>query len=150
MYSLHTCIHIIISVKVVCAHHCIYNSRRCRQKAGCRQRQSYLINTLMFLTNAVSRTAQSDSDSDRSKKRNTDSALSMITNALNSIIRDTPVIMLGRALGHHICAWDLRYGPRLATMRTKICKYTAKLVALTIMVVIGLWMCHGEGHQHHK
>ena len=50
---------------------------------------------------------------------------------------DTPVIMLDRPLDHHIRAWDLSYGPCLATMRATIGKYAAKLLAFTMMVVIG-------------
>ena len=35
-------------------------------------------------------------------------------------------------------------------MRTSICKYTAKLLAFMMMVIIGLWMSHGELRQRHK
>ena len=89
---------------------------------------------------------------DRSKKRNTMSPRFGVIddNEGSQFDGDTPVIMPGRPLGHDIRAWDLRYGPCLATMRTNICKYTVKLVTLTMMVIIGLWMCHGEGHQRHK
>ena len=53
-------------------------------------------------------------------------------------------------LGHHIGAWDLRYGPCPVTMRTTSRKYAAKLFALTMMVVIGLWLCYSEVRQRNK
>ena len=58
--------------------------------------------------------------------------------------------MLGRLLDHHIRERDFSYGPRIVTLRATIRKYAAKLLALMMMVVIGLWMCHGEGRQRDK
>ena len=88
---------------------------------------------------------------DRSKKKNTPSPrLGVIDdNEGSQFDGDTSVIMLGRPLYHHI-PWDLRYGPCLAIMRTSIRKYTAKLLVFTMMVIIGLWMYHGEARQRHK
>ena len=58
---------------------------------------------------------------------------------------DTPLIMLSRPFDRHIRARDLSYGPRLATLRATIrTKTAAKLLALMMMVVIGLWMCQGN------
>ena len=51
--------------------------------------------------------------------------------------------MLGRPLytvGH----------PLRSTLRTNIREYTAKLLAFTMMVIIGLWMYHDEARQRHK
>ena len=132
--------------------------------AGCKQRKNPFINALLNKTNTVilsdkfhtiSGAAKSDSDSDdnksfvkdRLKKKNTLSPrLGVIDdNKGSQFDGDTSVIMLGRPLYHHI-PWDLRYGPCLAIMKTSIRKYTA----FTMMVIIRLWMYHGEARQLHK
>ena len=132
-------------------------------------RKNHFINALLNHNNpvilsdtfhAISGAAQSDSDSDhheffvtdRSKKRDILSPRIGVTddNECSQFDEDAPFIMLGRPLDHHIRARDLSYGPCLATMRATICKYAAKLLALRMMVVIGLWMCHGEERRHYK
>ena len=67
-----------------------------------------------------------------------DSVLSMITKALN--LMETLLSSCLAGLRTTI----YRYGPCLAIMRTSIRKYTAKLFAFTMMVMIGIWMYHGE------
>ena len=62
-------------------------------------------------------------------------------------MRDTHAIMLGRPLDHHVRFWDLCYGPQVATTGNTFRKYVSKLLAVTMMAVIGLWMCRGAERQ---
>ena len=60
--------------------------------------------------------------------------------------------MFGRPLDHHIREWDPLYGPRPATIefRDTFLKYEANMLLLTMMWVIGFWMCLGEGRQRYR
>ena len=53
---------------------------------------------------------------------------------------------------HHIREWDPLYGPRPPTIefRDTFLRYVANLLLLTMMGVIGFWMCLGEGRQRYR
>ena len=71
----------------------------------------------------------------------------MISTMKEGRTRDTHAIMLGRPLDHHVRSWDLCYGPQVASTGNTFRKYVSKLLAVTMMAVIGLWMCRGTERQ---
>ena len=61
--------------------------------------------------------------------------------------RGTHAIMLGRPLDYNIRAWGTLHGTCPVTLGASFRKYAANMLAITIMAVIGLWICRGTERQ---
>lgn len=72
---------------------------------------------------------------------------SMINTMKDGRTRDTHAIMLGRPLDHHVRSWDRQHGLSSATTVNIFRRYAGKLLAITMMSVIGLWICRGAERQ---
>ena len=61
--------------------------------------------------------------------------------------RDTHAIMLGRPLDYQVRRWDYRFGPQTIAQGDTFRKLACKILSITLLAIIGLWMCRGSERQ---
>ena len=62
--------------------------------------------------------------------------------------RDTHALMLGRPLDYQVRPWDHRFGPQTTAQGDIFRKLACKILSITLMAIIGLWMCRGSERQN--
>ena len=74
-------------------------------------------------------------------------ALAMIDTMAAGRTRDTHATMLGSPLDYQVRRWDSRFGPQSTMVGDTFRKLACRILAITLMAVIGLWTCRGVQRQ---